>query len=89
MPEFLIERHIPGIERMTSDELAAVARKSNAVLADLGAEIRWQHSYIVDGQLFCLYQAPDAELIQEHARLGGFPVTDIKLVSGMLEPAMG
>jgi len=54
MPQFLIERQIPGIERMTPLELQAVARKSNRVLADLGSEIRWIHSYIVDGRTFCV-----------------------------------
>ncbi len=89
MPQFLIERQIPGIERMTASELQAVARKSNRVLADLGSEIRWLHSYIVDGKTFCVYTAPDEELIREHARLSGFPCNKILRVQGMIEPGMG
>ena len=89
MPQFLIERQIPGIERMTPAELQAVARKSNRVLADLGSEIRWLHSYIVDGKTFCLYEAPDEELIREHARMSGFPCNRILRVQGMIEPRMG
>ena len=89
MPQFLIERQIPGIERMTASELQAVARKSNRVLADLGSEIRWLHSYIVDGRTFCVYTAPDEELIREHARLSGFPCNKILRVQGMIEPSMG
>jgi hypothetical protein len=89
MPQFLIERHIPGIERMSASELQAVARKSNSVLADLGSEIRWIHSYIVDGRTFCLYEAPDEDLIREHARLSGFPCNKITPVRGTLEPRMG
>lgn len=87
MPQFLIERHIPGIERMNREELQAVARKSNRVLADLGSEIRWIHSYIVDGNMFCVYMAPDEELIREHARMGGFPCNKIQMVQGMIDPA--
>jgi hypothetical protein len=86
MPQYLIERHIPGIEKMTPDELKSVARKSNRVLADLGSEIRWIHSYIVDGKTFCVYVAPDEELIREHARMSGFPCNKIQLVSGMIDP---
>jgi hypothetical protein len=89
MPQFLIERQIPGIERMTPSELQAVARKSNRVLADLGSQIRWLHSYIVEGRTFCLYEAPDEELIREHARLTGFPCNRIIAVRGTLEPRMG
>lgn len=89
MPQFLIERQIPGIERMSPPELQAVARKSNRVLADLGSEIRWIHSFIVDGKTFCLYEAPDEELIREHARLTGFPCNKILQVQGMIDPRMG
>jgi hypothetical protein len=89
MPQFLIERQIPGIERMTPSELQAIARKSNRVLADLGSEIRWLHSYIVDGRTVCVYEATDEELLLEHARLSGFPCNKITRVQGMIEPAMG
>jgi len=89
MPQFLIERHIPGIERMSPSELRAVARKSNGVLADLGSEIQWIHSYIVDGKTFCVYLAPDEDLIREHARLSGFPCNKITQVQGMIDPTMG
>ena len=89
MPRFLIERQIPGIERMSATELQAVARKSNRVLADLGSEIRWLHSYIVDGRTVCVYEATDEELIKEHARLSGFPCNKITRVQGMIEPGMG
>jgi hypothetical protein len=89
MPQFLIERQIPGIERMSSSELQAVARKSNRVLADLGSEIRWLHSYIVDGRTVCVYEAPDEELIREHARMSGFPCNKISRVQGMIDPKTG
>ena len=87
MPKFLIERHIPGVERMTADELRSVARRSNRVLADLGEQIQWIHSYIVEGKTFCIYVAPDEELIREHARITGFPCNTIREVSKMLDPS--
>jgi hypothetical protein len=89
MPQYLIERHIPGIEQMNDGELQAVARKSNGVLADLGNDIEWIHSYIVDGKTFCIYRAPDEELIREHARMSGFPCNKITLVQGMIDPGTG
>lgn len=89
MPQYLIERHIPGIERMSTSELRAVARKSNGVLADLGSEIQWIHSYIVAGKVFCVYLSPDEDLIREHSRMTGFPCNGITLVKGMIDPTTG
>lgn len=89
MPQFLIERHIPGVERMTPQELRAVARKSNRVLADLGSEIRWLHSYVVDDKIYCVYMAPDEELIREHSRLAGVPCNKILEVMRMIDPSTG
>jgi cell division inhibitor SulA len=89
MPQYLIERNIPGIECMTSDELASVARKSNRVLADLGTEIQWLHSYVVNGKTYCVYIAPDEELIREHARMTGFPCNRIIKIEEVISPNTG
>lgn len=89
MPQYLIERHLPGIECMTQDELKSVARRSNSVLADLGEDIQWIHSYVVDGKTFCVYQAPDEELILEHARMTGFPCNRITEIQNIINPETG
>lgn len=89
MPQFLIERHIPGVECMSADELRSVARKSNSVLADLGPEIKWLHSYVVNGKTYCVYYATDEELIREHARLTGFPCNRIILIQETINPDTG
>ena len=89
MPQYLIERHIPGIECMSPDELKSVARKSNSVLADLGDEIQWLHSYVVDGKTYCVYNAPDEELIREHARMTGFPCNRIIEIQKIINPETG
>lgn len=89
MPQYLIERHIPGVEQMTPEELKSVARRSNSVLADLGDQIQWIHSYVVNGKTFCVYNAPDEELIREHARLTGFPCNNITKVRRVISPDTG
>ena len=86
MPKFLIERNIPGIERWGPDQMKAVARKSNDVLADLGTQIQWIQSYVVSGKLFCVYIAPDELLIREHARLGGFPCNSVTRIAEVIDP---
>jgi hypothetical protein len=89
MPQYLIERHIPGIECMSADELKSVARKSNSVLADLGEQIQWLHSYVVGGKTYCVYRAPDEELIREHARMTGFPCNHISEIQKIINPDTG
>ena len=89
MPQYLIRRNIPGIDQMGPGELRAAARKSNRVLADLGSEIQWLHSYVVEDCLYCLYISPDEELIREHARLTGFPANEVLEVSKLIDPETG
>ena len=89
MPQYLIERRIPGIESMSQDELKSVARKSNSVLADLGEEIQWLHSYVVDGRSYCVYRAPYEELIREHARMTGIPCNTITKIETIIDPNTG
>ena len=89
MPQYLIERHIPGVECMSETELKSVARRSNSVLADLGSEIQWLHSYVVDGRTVCVYNAPDEELIREHARMTGIPCNSIREIKRVIGPETG
>ena len=87
MRKFLIEREIPGLGRMSPGEFRQVARKSVDVLRELGTDIQWVHSYVTDDKLYCVYLAEDAEIIREHARLGGFPCNQVSAIEGMMDPA--
>lgn len=89
MPQYLIERRIPGVECMSGEELKSVAKRSNSVLADLGSDIQWLHSYVVTGGTFCVYNAPDEELIREHARITGFPCNNIIQIRNIIDPDTG
>jgi hypothetical protein len=86
MPQFIIERSLPGAGRLTQQELQAIARKSNDVLSRLGPQIVWHQSYVTDNGLFCVYTAPSPELIREHARQGGFPCDRINEVRTTISP---
>jgi cell division inhibitor SulA len=87
MPKFLIERELPGAGRLTAEELVAVAQKSCGVLRDLGPQIQWVQSYVTAEKITCVYLAPDAELIREHARRGGFPCDRVQMVISIIDPA--
>jgi hypothetical protein len=87
MHKYLIERHIPGVEKWGPDQLKAVARKSNGVLRDMGAQIQWVQSYVVTGKVYCVYMAADEALIREHARLGGFPCNNVTKIDHLMDPS--
>jgi hypothetical protein len=89
MPKYVIERDLPGAGKLSSEELQSISQKSNKVIADLGPEIRWLQSYVTDDKLYCIYVAPDEDIIYEHARCGGFPATRVALVSQVIDPSTG
>ncbi len=86
MPKFVIERDIPGAGSMSAADLQGASAKSCSVLDKLGSEIQWIHSYVTDGKIYCVYTAPNAELIEEHARESGFPANRISEVKAMIDP---
>jgi hypothetical protein len=89
MPKYVIEREIPGAGKMSAAELRAAARKSNGVLRDLGPDIQWVQTYVVDDKMYCIYYAANAELVREHARCTGFPADRISEVVAMTDPTSG
>ncbi len=86
MPKYIIERDIPGAGSFPAEKLRAISQKSREVLCQLGTDIQWIHSYVAGDKIYCIYLAPSAELIREHARLGGFPANSITEVSNIIEP---
>lgn len=89
MPKYVVERELPGAGRLSADELRAITQKSNAVICDLGPEIRWLTSYVTTDKLYCIYVAPDEDIIYEHARCGGFPCDQVSEVSAVIDPSSG
>ncbi|WOX04270.1 DUF4242 domain-containing protein [Microbulbifer pacificus] len=84
--QYIIERTIPGAQNLTQDELKSISQKSRAVLETLGPDIKWQQSYVAEDKFYCVYQAPNKEIIAKHAKLGGFPADKIVEVSGIIGP---
>jgi len=86
MPKYLIEREVPGASELSQDELHSISRRSVGVLRQLGPEIQWIESYVAGNNLYCVYVAPDVEMIRGHGRLGGFPVNKVSEVKQMIDP---
>lgn len=83
--QYVIERDIPGASALSADELRAISQKSRSVLETLGADIKWQHSYVAEDKIYCIYTAPNKEIIEKHAELGGFPANRISEVSAVID----
>ncbi len=86
MPKFVIEREIPGAGQIPPAQLQAIAQKSCSVLRNLGPQIQWVQSYVTTDKIYCVYIAPDAELIRQHAREGGFPANAVSEVKTVIDP---
>jgi hypothetical protein len=86
MPTYLIEREIAGAGNLCPEELKAVARKSNGVLADMGGAVQWLESFVTPDKIYCVYIAPDELSVREHARRGGFPANSVARVGRRIDP---
>ena len=86
MPKFVIEREIPGAGKLSQQELQAISQKSCGVLQGLGPQIQWIQSYVTDDKIYCVYVAPNEEMVREHARQGGFPANRVSRVRSVIDP---
>jgi Protein of unknown function (DUF4242) len=89
MPKYVIERELPGAGQLTPQELKGMSQKSCQVLRNLGPEIQWVQSFVTDDKIYCVYVAPNAEMIHEHAQRGGFPADRITEVRSVIDPTTG
>jgi hypothetical protein len=86
MPKYVIERELPGAGKLSPQELQAVSQKSCGVLNNLGPSIQWVQSYVTDDKIYCVYIAPNEEMVREHASQGGFPANKISEVRAVIDP---
>ena len=86
MPKYVIERDIPNAGKLSQNELQAVSQTSCGVLEKLGPQVQWLESFVTDDKIYCVYIAPNEEMVREHARQGGFPANRISAVRTMIGP---
>jgi Protein of unknown function (DUF4242) len=86
VPKFVIERDIPEVGKLSSEQLQAISQKSCGVLREMGPQIQWVQSYVSDDKIYCIYVAPDEDAIREHAQRGGFPANRISRIRSVIDP---
>ncbi len=86
MPKFVIEREIPGAGKLDATQLKGISQTSCGVLAKMGSQIQWLHSYVTGDKIYCVYIAPNEEVVREHAQQGGFPANSVSEVRSIIDP---
>jgi hypothetical protein len=86
MPKYVIEREIPNAGKLSPAKLQGISQKSCRVLRNLGPQIQWGESYVTDDKIYCVYIAPNKELVEQHAKQGGFPANRISEVKSVIDP---
>lgn len=86
MPKYVIEREIPEAGKLSEQELTAISQKSCDVLKTMGPQIQWVESYVTDDKVYCVYIAPNEEMVREHAQQGGFPANRISEIRSVIDP---
>ena len=86
MPRYVIEREIPGAGGLTPEQLHGISQKSCNVIRELGPSIQWVESFVTEDKIYCVYIAPNKEILQEHASKGGFPANRIEEIKTVISP---
>jgi Protein of unknown function (DUF4242) len=87
VPQFVIERDIPGAGALSEDEVREVSLRSLQTLKEMGPQIQWLHSYVTEDKVYCVYLAPDEDTIREHARRTGIPANRVAAVRRLIGPS--
>ena len=86
MPKYLIEREVPGVGNLSAQDVQGLSQKSCSVLQNMGPQIQWVQSYVTGDKIYCVYIAPNEDMIREHAKQGGFPANRISEIKSMIDP---
>lgn len=87
MPQFVIERAIPGAGTLSETQIRDISLRSLQALKEMGPQIQWLHSYVTEDKVYCIYLAPDEDSIREHARKVGIPADRVSAVRRLIDPA--
>jgi cell division inhibitor SulA len=86
MPKFVIEREVSGAGSLTETQIREVSIRSLQALKELGTQIQWLHSYVTEDKVYCVYLAPNEDMIREHARRAGLPADRVSAVRRLIDP---
>jgi hypothetical protein len=89
VPRYLVERVWDDLDE---EEMNGAGSRSRRIAEERFPEITWEHSHVVTDEAgaiktFCVYQAPNPDMIREHAYLlGNHQVNKIYEIGGDITP---
>ncbi len=86
MPKYVIEREIPDVGDLPGHALQSISETSCSVLRELGPSIQWVQSFVTQDKVYCVYIAPNEDIIRQHAQRGGFPANRISEIKSIIDP---
>jgi len=86
MPKYIIEREIPGAGNLSAEQLKSISQTSCGVLSNMGPQIQWVNSFVTADKIYCVYIAPNEEMVREHASQGGFPANSVSRILTNIDP---
>ncbi len=86
MPKYVIERELPGAGKLSAEQLKGISQTSCSVLTSMGPQIQWVQSYVTGDKIYCVYIAPNEEMVRQHAKQGGFPANSVNQITSIIDP---
>ncbi len=86
MPKYVIERELPGAGKLSAEQLKGISQTSCSVLNSMGPQIQWVQSYVTGDKIYCVYIAPNEEMVRQHAKQGGFPANSVNQITSIIDP---
>ena len=65
--------------------MRGITSTSNDAVESLAKPYKWLHSYVAGDKVYCVHQAENADVINEHARVGGFPANLVVEVASVFD----
>jgi len=87
MPQFVIEREIAGVGSLPEETLNAMAKKTREVVNDSTTNVQWLYSFVTDDKTYCVYLAPDEEVLRQSSERAGLPISRVSRVTSVLDAA--
>ena len=86
MPMYVIEREISAASKLSAEQQKGISQTCCGVLSNMGSKIQWLQNYVTANKIYCVYIAPNEEMVREHASQGGFPANSVSEVMTIIDP---
>lgn len=65
MPEFVIEKSIPGLGQLSPAQRDQSVRRSCSPLHGIVPDVEWVQSYLTQDKCYCVFRAPSEQVLRD------------------------